>query len=99
MIQNVVFQFARAVLDIFPKVRPALVETVVEIRGADESLRGGIPGRAEGDLCVEAADAVGANDAAIISAGRVGHRSELAICRDEPDAGSLAAIALQSKHT
>src|SRR6202158_478364 len=61
LIQCVVFDLACAVLDVFPKARPALVETVVEIRGADERLRGGVPGVAERDLCVDAADAVGAD--------------------------------------
>src|SRR6266478_2133189 len=53
LIQSVVFHLARAVLDVFPKVRPALVYTAVEIGGADERLHRGVPSGTESDLCVE----------------------------------------------
>src|SRR6267378_4775461 len=99
LIQSVVFHFARAVLDVFPKVRPALVKTVVEIGRANERLRRGIPGGAEGDLCVDATDAVGADDAAIVSAGGVRHSSKLAVRVDKADGRLLADIVIHAKHT
>lgn len=99
LIQSVVLHFACAVLDVFPKVRPALVETVVKIGRADERLRRGVPGGSEGDLCIDAADAVGADNAAIVTASRVGHGSKLAVGIDKADGGLLANIAIHAKHT
>src|SRR5713226_4207613 len=98
LIQSVVFDLACAVLDVFPKARPALMETVVEIGGADECLRGGVPRGAEGDFCIEATDAVGADYAAVVSAGGIGHGSKLAVGVDETDGGLLANIVIHAKN-
>src|SRR5258706_2353943 len=98
LIQSVVFHLARAVLDVFPKVRPALVCTAVEIGGADERLHRGVPSGTESDLCVDAADAVGRDDAAIIGAGGVWRRSKLAGGIDETDGGLFADIVIHAKH-
>ena len=86
-------------LDVFPKVRPALVETVVEIGRADERLCRGVPSGAEGDLCIDAADAVGADDAAIVSTGGAGHGSKFPVRIDEPDGGLLTDIVIHAQHT
>src|SRR6202158_602884 len=99
LIQSVVFHLACAVLDVFPKVRPALVNTAVEIGGADERLRRGVPSGTESDLSVDAADAIGADDAAIIVARGVGHGSKLAVGVDQADGGLFADIAIHAKHT
>src|ERR1700682_1591598 len=99
LIQGVVFHLARAVLDVFPKVRPALVYAAVEIGGADERLHRGVPSGTESDLCVDAADAIGADDAAIIAARGVGHGSKLAVGVDQTDGGLFADIAIHAKHT
>lgn len=85
-------------LDVCPKVRPALVETVVEIGGADERLRGGVPSGAKRNFCINAADAVGADYAAVVSAGSVGHGSKLAVGIDETYGGLFAHIVIHAKH-
>src|SRR5229473_175753 len=99
LIQSVVFHLARAVLDVFPKAGSALVETVVEIGGADERLHGGVPSGAKGNFGINAADTVGADDAAIITAGGVRYGSKLAVGIDETDGGLFADIVIQAKHT
>src|SRR5258705_7849627 len=99
LIQSVVFHLACAVLDVFPKVRPALVRTAVEIGGADERLHRGVPSRTESDLCVDAADAVGRDDAAIIGAGGVGHSSKLAGGLGGNGGGLFGDIVIHGKQT
>src|ERR1700682_3867052 len=98
LIQSVVFHLACAVLDVFPKVRPALVNTAVEIGGADERLHRGVPSGTESDLCVDAANAIGPDDAAIIAARSVGHGSKLAVGVDQADGGLFADVVIHAKH-
>ena len=85
LVHGVVFNFSRRVLQPIMERRPALVRAVEKVRGTGQRLKLHVPSLGKRDFGIDAADAIGSDDAGIVGAGGSRRCVQFTVGVDESD--------------